>query len=285
VTTREEIVWCRDLLADGLACSFDLRVVLRDLLDKLEHLLDDLDDRGGNHCSSTTGERPMARQRKTPKPKQPSYQRIDRSNDPLGVYDVLDDMLDKYHQDLTGEDCRFAIAWRFGLKRNKDGQLVLGKCKKVSDLDKQYAGFDFIIILNSEAWKELDDEQRRALMHHELCHAAVSYDQNGNVKKDSRNRTCFRVRKHDIEEFGSVVEHFGCYKQDLSNFVLTAVRSKRPPQPMIPGLDEKDEGDTPGHAHEPSVNGTGREPAVLAMPAAARKRPVPRSQKQKAKSK
>lgn len=197
----------------------------------------------------------MARMRKTPKPKKPSYERIDRKADTLGVYDVLDDCLKRYRKDLVEEKCQIALAWRYGLKPNKDGQLVLGRCRKVSDLDKQFAGFDLFIILNNEAWKRLNESQRRALMHHELCHAGVSTDANGNVKKDSRERTMFRIRKHDIEEFGIVVAEHGCYKSDLADFVLAAVNSKAPPQPDLPGLIE------------PSENGTAETTAGDAVPA------------------
>ncbi len=93
----------------------------------------------------------MARARKTPKPKQPSYERIDRKIDALEVYPLLDSLVKQHRSDLA--DCRIALAWRFGLKRSKDGLLVLGKCKKVGDLDKQFQGHDFVIILNNEAWK------------------------------------------------------------------------------------------------------------------------------------
>lgn len=212
------------------------------------------------------------RMRKTPKPKRATYERIDREADKLGVYAVLDACLEEYRKDLTEEKCAVALAWRYGLKTNRDGQLVLGKCKKVSDLDKQFQGFDFIIILNSEAWAKLDDSQRRALMHHELCHAAISLDQNGNVKKDARERTMFRVRKHDVEEFGDVIAEHGCYKSDLSAFVLAAVNSKRPPQPSLP------------FPAEPSTNGDGRPPVageILPAPVAARMRKKPAKSKGK----
>jgi hypothetical protein len=113
----------------------------------------------------------MAKGRKTPKPKPPSYERIDRKADPLEVYKVLDNVLDTYRaEDLREHKCRIALAWRYGLKRNKDGQLVLGKCKKVSELDKLYAEFDFVVILNSESYKTLSEAQRVALVHHEVCH-------------------------------------------------------------------------------------------------------------------
>lgn len=209
------------------------------------------------------------RLRKTPKPKKPSYERIDRKTDPLGVYDELDRCLEKYRKDLKEEKCQIALAWRYGLKRNRDGQLVLGRCRKVSELDKQYAGFDFIIILNREAWENLEPSQREALVHHELCHAAISLDANGNIKKDARERTCFRLRKHDIEEFGDVVAAHGCYKSDLSDFVIAAVNSKLPPQPSIPGLAEPSAN---GHT-VPIVAGE-----ILPAPVAARmrKRPAPK---------
>ena len=204
----------------------------------------------------------MGRARKTAKPKQPAYQKITRENDQWETYPVLDSLLESHRKDLKSESCRIAIAWRYGWKKNKDGQLVLGKCKKISELDKEFQTFDFVIILNHEAWKELDENQRQALMFHELNHIAVSEDQNGNTKKDARNRTMFRIRKHDIEEFGAVIEHFGCYKQDLANFVTIALRGKVPFTPALPGL-------------EPSANGAAHKgPDTLPMPAAARKRPA-----------
>lgn len=210
--------------------------------------------------------------RKTPKPKMPTYERIDPKSDPQEVYPLLADLRVKHKPEL--EEAKIALAWRHGWKRNKDGQLILGKCKKVSDLDKQFQGFDFIIILNKESWAELDDSQRKALLHHELCHAAVALDPNGNPKKDARGRQMFRVKKHDIEEFGEIVEHHGCYKQDLENFVLTALRSKRPPQPALPGLVE------------PSTTGSTTEaveaPPTIPMASAATRRvkPKPRAREQ-----
>lgn len=175
----------------------------------------------------------MARGRKTPKPKPPSYERIDRKADPSEVYKVLDNVIGELRHDLEEQKCRIALAWRYGLKRNKDGQLVLGKCKKVSELDKLYAEFDFVIILNSEAWKTLNPAQRKALVHHEVCHIAIATDQNGNTKKDTRGRTAFRVKKHDIEEFGDVVAVHGCYKRDLAQFVEAAVKSPAVNEPSL----------------------------------------------------
>lgn len=203
----------------------------------------------------------MARGRKTPKPKPPSYERIDRKADPLEVYKVLDTVIEELRKDLEEHKCRIALAWRYGLKRNKDGQLVLGKCKKVSELDKLYAEFDFVVILNSEAWKTLNEKQRKALVHHEVCHIAIATDQNGNTKKDTRGRTAFRVKKHDIEEFGDVVAVHGCYKRDLAQFVEAAVKSAAVVEPSL--FDTNDANLRPGaesrfqSAAEEAIEGTG----------------------------
>lgn len=188
----------------------------------------------------------MARMRKTPRPKKPTYERIDRKADSRNVYPILD-AVRRNHPEL--EEATIALAWRYGLKQNKDGQLTLGKCKKVGELDKQFQGHDFVIILNFEAWEILTPEQREALVDHELCHAAISTDPNGNPKKDARGRQMFRIRKHDIEEFGAVIARHGCYKADLENFVATAMRSKKPPQPtLLDGFDEAGNAEGKGEA-------------------------------------
>lgn len=173
----------------------------------------------------------MARTRKTPKPKLPSHERIDRTADPYKVYPLLDELVKAHRPDL--DEAKIAVAWRYGLKRNKDGQIVLGKCKKAGDLDKQFHDFDFVILINSEAWKTLSEVQRRALMHHELEHAAVSEDQNGNPKRDARGRLMYRVRKHDLEEFRSIVKEYGCYMRDVEEFVRAAIDSPKPPGPTL----------------------------------------------------
>lgn len=210
----------------------------------------------------------MARSRKTPKPKLPTHERIDRKADHRGVYTVLDNLVKAHRPDLV--DAKIALAWRYGWKRNKDGQIVLGKCKKAGDLDKQFHDMDFVIILNFEAWTEkLTPDQRTALMHHELEHAAISEDQNGNPKKDARGRQMYRVRKHDLEEFRSIVKEYGCYKSDIEDFVRTAMTGKKPPQPTLPLFDAaaaapKIEERLREMGHDVTVTATNGTPAAAA---------------------
>jgi hypothetical protein len=135
----------------------------------------------------------------------------------------------KFHPEVA-QAC-IALAWRIRQKPDKDGHLVLGKCVKVSDLQKEFGKYDFIIVLNREVWEdpEFTDDKRQALMDHELYHAAAAYDDQGEPKYDERQRQVFRCRKHDIEEFQGVVERHGCYKRDLESFAEALLKKQDAP--------------------------------------------------------
>jgi hypothetical protein len=133
-------------------------------------------------------------------------------------YRILEALVAEFHEHL--KDAKIALAWRFGWRADADGRLRLGSCKKGSDLDRALANYDFVIQLNHEAWNQsgFDSEKRTALIDHELCHAQVACDTNGEPKLDDQGRTCYRIRKHDVEEFSEVVARHGCYKADLEHF-------------------------------------------------------------------
>lgn len=141
-------------------------------------------------------------------------------------YRILDELVEAYHPDLRG--AKIAMAWRKALKPDVDGHLVLGKCIKVSDLYKEFADFDFIILLNREVWEDpgFTLPKKTALVDHELCHAAPAEDSEGGSKADERSRPVWRVRKHDIEEFTAIVSRHGCYKRDLERFAEVLLRKK-----------------------------------------------------------
>jgi hypothetical protein len=131
-------------------------------------------------------------------------------------YEVLREAL-KFHDDLRG--CQIAMAWRMRTKEDVDGRIVLGKCVKVSDLQKEFAAFDFVIVLNQEYYYSFSDVQKLALVDHELMHAAPAIDEEtGDQVHDERGRKCWRIRKHDLEEFCDVVSRHGLYKRDLERF-------------------------------------------------------------------
>jgi hypothetical protein len=135
-----------------------------------------------------------------PKPKKVNFQIVGKND---AAWSVLNKAL-KWHEELRHAEV--GLAWRKALKADVDGHIVLGRCVKISDLHREFISFDFVIVLNKEYWDDFDDEQRLALMDHELCHASFSLDRLGEPKEDEKGRQVWRVRKHDIEEFREVVE-------------------------------------------------------------------------------
>ena len=164
-----------------------------------------------------------------PKEKKVAYELIGDGT-PIGtpMYLLLSDLVTQHHEEIR--DARIALAWALSWKPDVDGRVVLGKCKKASELDRELAAFDFIILLNRKFWQdfEVTDHQRRALLDHELCHAAVSYDKDGEPVVDERGRKVYRTRKHDIEEFTAIVSRYGCYKRDLEQFAASLRRREIP---------------------------------------------------------
>lgn len=171
---------------------------------------------------------------KAPKPKKINFELIPPESKHES-YRLMEQLRAKYHNHLN--PARIAIAWRKSLKPNVDGQLVLGKCIKASDLQREAAPFDFIILLNREIWNDIDFNQKKklALLDHELCHAEIVLDKMLEPKYDERGRNIWRIRKHDIEEFKAVVERHGCYKKDLENFAKALIAKKEPP--ILPGME------------------------------------------------
>ena len=166
-----------------------------------------------------------------------AYRLIDQKSEAgIALYLMLEDLVHEHHDELR--DAKIALAWNTAWKPDVDGRVTLGKCKKASDLDRELAAYDFVIILRQEFMTNprVTDHQRRALIDHELCHATVAYDDNGEPKLDARMRKVYRIRKHDIEEFADIVERYGCYKRDLELFAAALRRGQ-----AQPALDLQDE--------------------------------------------
>lgn len=162
------------------------------------------------------------------KPRKVSYSLISPSEEPE-LYELLRDLVRRFHDHLR--NARITLAWCYSWKPDHDGHLTLGKCRKASDLDRQLHDQDFVILLNQQAWfgAGFDDRKRRALLDHELCHADVEVDSDGEPVVNAVGRTVYRIRKHDLEEFQAIVERYGCWKADIAEFAKAALEKRRLP--------------------------------------------------------
>ena len=164
----------------------------------------------------------------TPKKKKIAHELVDvESAEGLAVHVMKNELIEKNHEDLR--DARIAVAWNLSWSPDVDGRLQIGKCKLASDLDRELADFDLVVILLREFWtnEKTTDAHRSALLDHELSHAALQLDKNLEPIEDEKGRKCYRIRKHDIEEFSAVVAQHGLYKKELEQFAKAIQRGKQ----------------------------------------------------------
>lgn len=90
----------------------------------------------------------------------------------------------------TGERINDAI--------KKDGFRVLGQTRIISLKDRAMGRGDVEIVLDADHWDEINEEQQRAILDHELHHVTVKVDLRG-VVRDDLGRPKLKLRKHDVQ--------------------------------------------------------------------------------------
>lgn len=156
------------------------------------------------------------------------------------LYALLEEIYEAHHYERMEQlRPRICLAVKIGWNPDKDGIKRLGQCRRVTELDRQLHDFDYVILIHCEVIAnktEFGERLLRALIDHELCHCAVSLDKKGEVRTDEAGNPIYRIRKHDIEEFGEIVTRHGSYKSDLAEFMERVLeRSKRP---LLSGKDK-----------------------------------------------
>lgn len=100
--------------------------------------------------------------------------------------------------------------------RRKCDKVRLGSTQKLSPIMRYLTsgenrsvedGADFIILVGENEWTDLEPDQRRAMVDHELEHCGYEEDDEGNTK--------WVIRGHDVEEFAAVITRHGLWSHDL----------------------------------------------------------------------
>jgi len=123
------------------------------------------------------------------------------------------EIIEAYHPML--EHARIALVFREGDAPTTNGKETLGQASLVTSKMQVIATerFDFFVWLAGDWWHDARDEQRRALLDHELSHCAGE-------------PFAWRMRGHDVEEFTCILERHGAWYRELHNFVKTVEESK-----------------------------------------------------------
>ena len=197
--------------------------------------------------------------------------------------ELLTEIRAEHHFDVA--QAKIALAWKKATMPDVDGHLVLGKCVKASDLQRELVDYDFVIVLNKEVWEdpEFDREKKLALLDHELCHAARAVDSDGEAMIDSKGRPVWRTRKHDIEEFIEIINRHGCWKRDLEKLAESIIAKKKTPlfvqehtdrlakdPKILASIDKIATSVRPGGIKSITFSTDGMEPVVIDRAGAAR---------------
>lgn len=140
---------------------------------------------------------------------------------------IAEQLIPDHHEHLLEFATRIEYVWRDVAAKAK-GRLVLGKARKVSGLnaylgraDRDVVGEDvedfFVVEIAADVWLILTDEQRVALVDHELSHLGVTVDDD---KPDEPPK--LHIKGHDCEEFCSVVARHGLWSESVANLYRAA---------------------------------------------------------------
>lgn len=111
------------------------------------------------------------------------------------VIKIAKDLIGKYHTHLIYARIGFLFRSEAPVS---GGKVTLGKAKLVTAEMKVYADYDFLIWLAKDRYDLMTEEQRTALIDHELCHCL--YD---DVEEKAS------LRGHDLEEFNCILQRYG----------------------------------------------------------------------------
>lgn len=118
---------------------------------------------------------------------------------PDEVLRLAEELIDEHHPTLAGAGIGFVFRDKAPISA---GKITLGQASKIPPKMLPFVALDFLIWLAEDFWIDATDLQRRALIDHELCHCRVIDGQN-------------KIRPHDFEEFGEILERYGLWKSDL----------------------------------------------------------------------
>jgi hypothetical protein len=147
----------------------------------------------------------------------------------IAPYKIMEGLIDKTCGHL--KDASIAIAWRKGWPAVED-RIKLGQMKLASDCDRAYKDFDFLLLLNSEVYRNgtANEESLTMTVHHMLLRGAPALDKDGEQKTDEKGRLCWKTRKPPIVEFPEIIKTYGIAKTlGLTADAVAAINDSRRP--------------------------------------------------------
>lgn len=135
---------------------------------------------------------------------------------PQEVADLLAELINEYHPQIKDAGVTFDLLFAESDSGNPvkcRGRSAYAVVRIISPLDRAKGMADAEIKIDMEKYEAFeDDDERRALLDHELEHVVpVVDDANGGFKRDDYGRPKLRMREHDVEVgwFAKIAERWG----------------------------------------------------------------------------
>ena len=128
---------------------------------------------------------------------------IRRADDEVTL--LLRDLINEHHAHLRNANilCLFTSK-----PRKRGGKVTIATCEAVNETYNFLTEINFIITIFDKAWERLADKEKKYVLDHELCHAFIGENKQG--------EPVYKVIPHDLEEFNELVERYGLIQRDLA---------------------------------------------------------------------
>jgi len=140
------------------------------------------------------------------------------------LYDFVAGLVTKYHGgdgDTNLEDVNFVLMWRYNIRQDQDGYIMLTSISKSSDMVRELRPHDIVIGINKEAWGLLSENQRKIVIDCQLERIAVSVDKgSGEPKEDERGRRIFRLRRMEVLDDHTMQRRHGATTSEVREFIF-----------------------------------------------------------------
>ena len=170
---------------------------------------------------------------------------------------MLADLLHSYDEfkDLEEAEANIGLSWATSQEK-KDGEVppaikwhgrpALGLARIIKLEDRVHGAPDGRITIDSRFWDTAPDNERKALLFHELYHFEVKRKDDGEIEFDDASRPRLVMRQHDVEVgwFTRTALRFGKASQECQQFRAICERDGQFLMPSLFGNEIAHNGDT-----------------------------------------
>lgn len=157
---------------------------------------------------------------------------------------MVSELILNHHSDMDSASVKVDLLFAFRDPEDekgtpalaKDGHRVLGKSSILGLKDRVKGMGDCEIILDGDAWANLDKDHRAALIDHQLEHFEVRRDKNGDFVWDDIQRPVLKLRPHDrvIRLFDNVAVRHGAASIEVDQLRTMFLKTEQAYLPFVP---------------------------------------------------